>query len=53
MLLFILKVSRDLICKGLSRLERWNRAEKFGLDPPRNVRDLIISYPNDKKYTEW
>ncbi|KAF8060615.1 POLD4 [Scenedesmus sp. PABB004] len=28
-------------CAGLSRLERWERAEKFGLSPPPAVKALL------------
>eukprot|EP00465_Bigelowiella_longifila_P011837 CAMPEP_0185252328 /NCGR_PEP_ID=MMETSP1359-20130426/1450_1 /TAXON_ID=552665 /ORGANISM="Bigelowiella longifila, Strain CCMP242" /LENGTH=113 /DNA_ID=CAMNT_0027834469 /DNA_START=244 /DNA_END=585 /DNA_ORIENTATION=- len=30
-------------CVGLTRLERWERAEKHGLNPPRNILQLIKS----------
>lgn len=26
---------------GLSRMERWQRADRFGLDPPIEIRDLL------------
>lgn len=38
---------------GISRLERWERAEKFGLNPPQSVKDLILSHTEDKEYTHW
>ncbi len=28
-------------CTGMTRLERWERAEGLGLKPPKQVRDLI------------
>jgi hypothetical protein len=34
---------------GLSRLERWNRAEKLGLTPPQSVKQLIESATGDKR----
>ncbi|GFR49919.1 hypothetical protein Agub_g12027 [Astrephomene gubernaculifera] len=30
-------------CAGLTRLERWERAQKFGLAPPEEVRDIILA----------
>lgn len=33
-------------CVGISRKARWNRAEKFGLNPPQNVIDIL----NDEQY---
>ncbi|ELU15284.1 hypothetical protein CAPTEDRAFT_193761 [Capitella teleta] len=38
-------------CTGITRLERWQRAEKFGLNPPVAVRDLINSHCHDNQYT--
>ncbi|XP_066264458.1 DNA polymerase delta subunit 4-like isoform X2 [Branchiostoma lanceolatum] len=37
-------------CIGIMRLERWERAEKFGLTPPMDVRDLIVQHPGDEEY---
>lgn len=37
---------------GISRLERWERAAKFGFDPPKEVRDVILQHKDDTKYTE-
>mmetsp|Transcript_16332 Transcript_16332/g.40274 ORF Transcript_16332/g.40274 Transcript_16332/m.40274 type:complete len:143 (-) Transcript_16332:204-632(-) len=28
-------------CIGITRLERWNRAKKFGLDPPIEIREIL------------
>ena len=28
---------------GISRLDRWERAQKLGLDPPESVRDIIMA----------
>ncbi|KAJ3153549.1 hypothetical protein HDU89_000590 [Geranomyces variabilis] len=30
-------------CMGLSRLERWNRAQKLELEPPQDIRHLLLS----------
>mmetsp|Transcript_25524 Transcript_25524/g.64767 ORF Transcript_25524/g.64767 Transcript_25524/m.64767 type:complete len:115 (-) Transcript_25524:124-468(-) len=29
-------------CAGMTRLERWERAEKFGLSPPAEVREVVL-----------
>jgi len=36
-------------CIGMTRLERWERAEAFGLNPPVEVRDILLT----KEGTEW
>jgi DNA polymerase delta subunit 4 len=28
-------------CLGLSRVERWERAHRIGLDPPQNVKNML------------
>ena len=38
---------------GMTRLERWMRAERNGLHPPANVRSLVESHPGDATYVEW
>uniref|UniRef100_A0A7S0Q0H4 DNA polymerase delta subunit 4 n=1 Tax=Coccolithus braarudii TaxID=221442 RepID=A0A7S0Q0H4_9EUKA len=30
-------------CVGLSRLQRWRRADKLGLNPPKMVLDILLS----------
>ena len=30
-------------CTGLSRLERWQRAEAWGLKPPKEIENLLKS----------
>ncbi|KAH0836790.1 DNA polymerase delta, subunit 4-domain-containing protein [Lanmaoa asiatica] len=30
-------------CIGMTRLERWERAESFGLNPPVEVRDILLT----------
>lgn len=37
-------------CAGISRLERWDRAESFGLNPPKEVRALVESHAGDVRY---
>ncbi|GFR73774.1 DNA polymerase delta subunit 4-like [Elysia marginata] len=39
-------------CIGISRLDRWERAERHGLQPPKEVKDLINSHASDPLYTE-
>lgn len=34
-------------CIGLTRLERWERAAKLGLEPPAHVRQLLTSSSAD------
>lgn len=29
-------------CAGITRLERWERAQKFGLQPPEDVRRVLL-----------
>ncbi|XP_078702581.1 uncharacterized protein LOC144928224 [Branchiostoma floridae x Branchiostoma belcheri] len=35
----------------ITRLERWDRAKRYGLNPPEEIRDLILKHENDKEYT--
>ncbi|EKD03753.1 hypothetical protein A1Q2_01979 [Trichosporon asahii var. asahii CBS 8904] len=28
-------------CAGMTRLERWNRAKKWGLNPPEGIKDIL------------
>lgn len=39
-------------CIGISRMDRWDRAEKHGLKPPQEVKDLIDNHSSDPVYTE-
>jgi len=38
-------------CTGMTRLERWARAEKFQFDPPKVVREIIERHLTDTNYT--
>ena len=40
-------------CIGMSRAERWERAQRFGLSPPDNVLQLLREHLNDTRYTNW
>ncbi|XP_061736825.1 DNA polymerase delta subunit 4 isoform X1 [Nerophis ophidion] len=35
---------------GISRLQRWERAKVHGLDPPEEIRDLLIQNQTDPEY---
>lgn len=40
-------------CIGITRLERWQRAEEYGLYPPKEIKEIILQHPNNTSYTEW
>ncbi|KAL5477689.1 hypothetical protein EMCRGX_G024517 [Ephydatia muelleri] len=37
---------------GISRLDRWMRAQKFGLSPPSDILLIINQHPEDQRFTE-
>uniref|UniRef100_A0A8C4SI27 DNA polymerase delta subunit 4 n=1 Tax=Erpetoichthys calabaricus TaxID=27687 RepID=A0A8C4SI27_ERPCA len=37
-------------CIGITRLQRWERAEELGLNPPLEVYNLLQNYLEDPKY---
>ncbi|KAM9314973.1 DNA polymerase delta subunit 4 [Pholidichthys leucotaenia] len=37
-------------CTGISRLQRWDRAKVHGLNPPAEIRDLLLQTPADPEY---
>ncbi|KAK6192687.1 hypothetical protein SNE40_004116 [Patella caerulea] len=39
-------------CTGISRLERWSRAEKHGLNPPQSVYNLLQLHADDDNYKQ-
>ncbi|CAB4432064.1 unnamed protein product [Rhizophagus irregularis] len=39
-------------CIGLTRLERWERAHRIGLDPPEEVRDVLTSEAKNSELNE-
>lgn len=41
------------ICIGITRLERWERAEEYGLYPPKEVKEIVLQHPHDTVFTEW
>ncbi|XP_030643995.1 DNA polymerase delta subunit 4 [Chanos chanos] len=39
-------------CTGISRLQRWERAAQHGLNPPQEIRDLLLRQDSDPDYTQ-
>ncbi|XP_072420683.1 DNA polymerase delta subunit 4 [Chiloscyllium punctatum] len=39
-------------CCGITRIERWERANRMGLRPPQNIRELLHHHKTDVKYQE-
>ncbi|AWP06384.1 putative DNA polymerase delta subunit 4 [Scophthalmus maximus] len=37
-------------CTGISRLQRWERAKLHGLNPPEEIRDLLLQTLTDPEY---
>ncbi|XP_060939551.1 DNA polymerase delta subunit 4 [Limanda limanda] len=37
-------------CTGISRLQRWERAQFHGLSPPEEIRDLLLQTHTDPEY---
>ncbi|XP_053548338.1 DNA polymerase delta subunit 4 isoform X2 [Bombina bombina] len=37
-------------CTGITRLERWQRAQSLGLSPPQIVSDLLLKYSVEPVY---
>ncbi|XP_045021789.1 DNA polymerase delta subunit 4 isoform X1 [Bubalus bubalis] len=37
-------------CTGITRLQRWHRAEQMGLKPPPEVRQVLQSHPGDPRF---
>lgn len=38
---------------GITRMERWKRAEKHGLNPSELVKQTVEAHEDDERYTEW
>ncbi|KAL7878104.1 hypothetical protein SRHO_G00047470 [Serrasalmus rhombeus] len=38
-------------CTGISRLQRWERAALHGLDPPQEIKDILLKDNMDPEYT--
>ncbi|XP_070836756.1 DNA polymerase delta subunit 4 [Chaetodon trifascialis] len=39
-------------CTGISRLQRWERAKLHGLNPPEEIRDLLLQTHADPEYNQ-
>uniref|UniRef100_V9LJW0 DNA polymerase delta subunit 4-like protein n=1 Tax=Callorhinchus milii TaxID=7868 RepID=V9LJW0_CALMI len=39
-------------CVGISRMIRWERAERLGLNPPPVVRNLVLRHEGDSEYEQ-
>ncbi|XP_005384392.1 PREDICTED: DNA polymerase delta subunit 4 isoform X1 [Chinchilla lanigera] len=37
-------------CTGITRLQRWHRAEQMGLEPPPEVCQVLKSHPGDPRF---
>lgn len=40
----------DVSVSGISRLQRWERAKLHGLNPPEEIRDLLLQTHADPEY---
>ncbi|MCI4376149.1 hypothetical protein PGIGA_G00185080 [Pangasianodon gigas] len=38
-------------CTGISRLQRWERAALHGLNPPQEIKDILLKETTDPDYT--
>ncbi|XP_027001820.1 DNA polymerase delta subunit 4 [Tachysurus fulvidraco] len=38
-------------CTGISRLQRWERAAIHGLNPPQEIKDILLKESTDPEYT--
>ncbi|XP_030005355.1 DNA polymerase delta subunit 4 [Sphaeramia orbicularis] len=39
-------------CTGISRLQRWERAKLHGLNPPEEIRELLLQSQTDPEYNQ-
>ncbi|XP_036272534.1 DNA polymerase delta subunit 4 [Pipistrellus kuhlii] len=37
-------------CTGITRLQRWHRAERMGLEPPPEVYQVLQTHPGDPRF---
>ncbi|XP_062350836.1 DNA polymerase delta subunit 4 [Cinclus cinclus] len=42
-------------CTGITRLQRWERAQELGLSPPGSIRDALLEHKDnpDVTYSLW
>ncbi len=38
---------------GITRLQRWSRAEKLGQHPPAEVKEILSGEPQDSHMNQW
>ncbi|XP_053477896.1 DNA polymerase delta subunit 4 [Ictalurus furcatus] len=38
-------------CTGISRMQRWERAALHGLNPPQEIKDILLKESTDPDYT--
>ena len=43
----------SVIIAGITRLERWERAARHGLNPPADVKDIVERHKDDPEYLQW
>ena len=53
-IVYVVTFVNDRFCfrPGISRKERWERAEVLGLNPPKVVKDTLEKHPKDPKFSE-
>ncbi|XP_056591165.1 DNA polymerase delta subunit 4 [Triplophysa dalaica] len=39
-------------CTGISRLQRWERAALHGLNPPQEIKEILLKENTDPQYTQ-
>lgn len=43
----------ETLCLGITRLERWKRAQDHDLEPPIKAKEILEEHSNDTRFTEW
>ncbi|CAI9550876.1 unnamed protein product, partial [Staurois parvus] len=39
-------------CTGISRMERWQRAQDLGLMPPQDIKQILLAHSADPQYQQ-